>query len=154
MASAHRKGRFAPPFSPAKASGFSLVEVITVLVILSILAVVAMPRFTGNSGFSERAAQDQIIALARYAQQLAMTRGASDTVTFILNGNSLQVAIDGAPAVLPGGTSTSRVFEHVAISNTSLAYSALGETTATTLTITGEASRQVCIESTGYAHAC
>jgi len=154
MASAHRKGRFAPPFSLAKASGFSLVEVITVLVILGILAVVAVPRFADKSNFPERATQDQIIALARYTQQLAMARGASDAVTLILNDNSLQVTIDGAPTMLPGGTGTNRVFEQVAISNASVAYSALGETAATTLTITGEASRQVCIESTGYAHAC
>ena len=135
-------------------SGFSLVELVTVLVILGIVAVVALPRFAGQGGFAERAAQDQIIAAARYAQQLAMARGATDTVALILKGNSLQVAIDGAPTVLPGGTASSRTFEHVAISDATLVYTALGEATATTLTITGEASRQVCIESTGYAHAC
>lgn len=49
-------------------SGFTLIELVTVIAVISILAVVVVPRFFGNSGFSEYAFQQQFVAAMRNIQ--------------------------------------------------------------------------------------
>ncbi|MDT0595648.1 pilus assembly FimT family protein [Glaciecola petra] len=49
-------------------SGFTLIELITVIAVVSILAIVVVPRFFGNSGFSEYAYQQQFTAAMRNIQ--------------------------------------------------------------------------------------
>lgn len=53
-------------------SGFTLIELVTVIAVISILAVVVVPRFFGNSGFSEYAYQKQFIAAMRNIQLKAI----------------------------------------------------------------------------------
>lgn len=54
------------------AGGFTLIELVAVIVLLSIISVVVVPRFIGDSTFKEYTSRDQIIAVARIAQQRAM----------------------------------------------------------------------------------
>lgn len=58
--------------SSNKASGFTLVELVAVIVTLGIISVFVVPRFIGDSAFKEYTSRDQIVAVARIAQQRAM----------------------------------------------------------------------------------
>jgi prepilin-type N-terminal cleavage/methylation domain-containing protein len=55
------------------ARGFTLVELVAVIVLIGILAVFIAPRFSGTGTFAERTVRDRMVAIARYAQQRAMT---------------------------------------------------------------------------------
>ena len=129
--------------------GFTLIELVTVVIILGIVAVTIIPRFVQNDPFELRTAQDKIISAARHAQQLSMTRGNTANIQLQVDNTSKQVTIlnSGKPAIdLPAA---------LTYTDATISYNTLGEANAaTTLTITGNNSRQVCIESTGYAHAC
>lgn len=67
------------------ASGFSLVELIITLVILGILSAVIMPRFLGSTTFNAPIIRDQVVALARIAQQSALGR---DSVNLTIQPNA------------------------------------------------------------------
>lgn len=51
--------------------GFTMTELITIMVIVGILAAVAIPRLQDND-FSSRVAADQVKAVLRYAQKVAI----------------------------------------------------------------------------------
>ncbi len=55
-------------------AGFTLVELIAVLVILAIVAVIVLPRFSSTESHRNLLLKDQLIAIARVAQQTAMSR--------------------------------------------------------------------------------
>ncbi|MEH6628595.1 MAG: prepilin-type N-terminal cleavage/methylation domain-containing protein [Motiliproteus sp.] len=59
---------------PQQETGFTLIELISVLLVLSITAVVVLPRFTGTQSYRDLLLNDQLILIARYAQQTALTR--------------------------------------------------------------------------------
>lgn len=125
------------------------------LVIVGILAAFVLPRFMGAGTYAERAAQDQLISAARYAQQVAMLKGPGANVRFVLNNATYQIDVAGVPITLPDGSGTRKTLTGVSTNSVNLAYTSLGNTTPTTLTVTGrEATRQVCISATGYAHGC
>ena len=59
--------------SPIKAQqGFTLVELITVILLMSIVAIVAVPRFTGSSGYTEFVMQKRMLAALRNLQLKAI----------------------------------------------------------------------------------
>ena len=69
--------------SPHK--GFTLVEMIATLMIVAILALVAVPRFFERQDFDARIFFDQLQAMLRYAQKIA-----------IAQNRDVQVRLDGA----------------------------------------------------------
>lgn len=146
---AHASGK-----PPNKQWGMTLVEIVVVLVLAGILAAFVIPRFMSTGSYATRAAQDRLIAAARYAQQVAMNEGPGSTVQLVLTGNAYHIDVNGSPITLPTG-GTSQTLPRVAATAITLSYSPLGGTTPATITITGsEDARRVCIEGTGYAHGC
>ncbi|NKB33372.1 MAG: prepilin-type N-terminal cleavage/methylation domain-containing protein [Pseudomonadales bacterium] len=71
--------------------GFTVVEIVLVIVLLAIVSAVAISRFVSGNAFNPTIVRDQIISLARTAQQSSLGRtdvsltitpnGAGDTVT-------------------------------------------------------------------------
>ncbi len=55
-------------------AGFTIIELISVLLVLSITAVIVLPRFTGTQSYRDLLLNDQVILMARFAQQAALTR--------------------------------------------------------------------------------
>lgn len=72
-------------------SGFSIVELVVVIAILSIISVVAMSRFSRGNAFEGVIVRDQIISLARTAQQNSF--GRADVVMTIqpTGGGDLEI---------------------------------------------------------------
>lgn len=143
--------------APNKSTGFTLIELVLVLTLIGILAAFAIPRFTGPALFASRAAQDALVSAARYAQQLAMTRGKNHTVQLAVAADTYGVLLDGAPVNLPGGGTSTPLPKGAGATPVTVGYDALGNAgAAVTITISadGEAARRVCIEPTGYAHTC
>ena len=73
-------------------AGFTLVEMVLVLLILSVIGAVAMSRILGGNNFNGLIVRDQIISLARTAQQNALGR-ANVSMTITPNVGSDSVTI-------------------------------------------------------------
>ncbi|MEW5791784.1 MAG: GspH/FimT family pseudopilin [Pseudomonadota bacterium] len=153
------------PFRPAdghsrEQTGFTLVELIVIIAVLGILAAFTVPRLLGSGSFAERSAQDALISTARYAQQIAMTRGAGSTVQLVVTSSQYGITIDGNPALQPGSGSPYPLSfpDGVGATPAAIRFLSIGDAqlpAATRITLTGtEEQKSVCIERTGYAHAC
>lgn len=79
------------PFSSRQA-GFTLTELIVVIVLAGILAAVALPRWLGDTGFSERGLRDETMAGLRYAQKSAVAARRLVCVSFTANSMSAAIA--------------------------------------------------------------
>lgn len=73
-------------------TGFTIVELILVIVIISIISVMVMSRFIGGNAFNGIIVRDQIISLARSAQQNALGR-ADVKMTITPNAGATEVTI-------------------------------------------------------------
>lgn len=141
-----------------KTAGFTLIELIVVIMIVGILAVSAVSRFSNQNNFSLRAEQELLISALFQAQQLALS--GRPTQFAILSANSFSVRDSGNPTNsynVAGITYPQNLSAGVAFSPTSLLrnYSKLGATSAATINLTaGGDSVSVCLEASGYAHAC
>lgn len=132
-------------------------ELIVVISLLGILAAFAIPRFFAADSFSASTAQNELISAARYAQQLGMNQAQS--VRLVISSSDYGVQIDSAWIASPSGESYPLPLPRgVTATGQALTYNRLGDTgLSTTATVTlsgGGENRQVCIEPTGYAHAC
>lgn len=78
--------------STESSKGFSIVELIVVIAIMSLLAAVAFSRFSDANTFNGLIVRDQIISLARTAQQNAFGRpDVVMTITPDAGGNNLSI---------------------------------------------------------------
>ena len=147
-----------PQINNQRVNGFTLIELILVIILVSTLAIVAAPQFQAADPFASLATENQLISATRYAQQIAMVRGPAVTTTLVTTATNYQINVDGAPILLPNGNLVQVFPDGSNITAANVQYTSLGDVPAglTTLTITvaGEANRNVCIEATGYAHGC
>lgn len=91
-----------------RASGFTLVELVTAMLLIGILAVVAFPRMNA-SVYRELAFRDQAISALRFAQKTATSHRRLVCATLTESSVTLEIAtVNGATACntelsLPGG---------------------------------------------------
>lgn len=92
------------------ATGFTMVELVTVMVVIGILGAIGASRFFDNNTFAGRAYSDQVKSVIRYAQKLAIAQNrpvfvlatpARVAVCFTANCNSA-----AALAFAPGSANT------------------------------------------------
>lgn len=136
-------------------SGFTLIELIAVIILISILGVSVAPKFFNNDLALVKASRDDLVAALFYAQQIAMARdSAANPIVFIAASNSVSVTEGGSALVHAGTQYPLALTSGVSLSPVrSLSYNKLGQTTATTFTLTrGGASATVVVSASGYAN--
>ncbi len=148
---------------PARASGFTLVELVGIIAIAGILAAVAAPRFFDTATFLSRGYFDAAAGFLRYAQKLAIARHGGVSVLVDSDGlNLCGVATTPCPTanLLPGpdGSQPFRISVPSGVSQSgsvsSLGFDALGRPDrGLVLSITGDRTRTLTLEAeTGYVH--
>lgn len=92
---------------PTGPDGFTLVELVVIIVVIGILGAMAAPRFFQSQGFDAVSYTDQMRALLRYGQKIAIAQGRNVFVR--LNGSSTALCYDAActARVAPAGGSNS-----------------------------------------------
>ena len=135
-------------------NGFTLIELVTVITIVGVLAVVMIPRFLQPSNFESRTVSDQLISSARQAQQFAMSKAASANVTWSTNNTAKRIRIQYNES----GTQTIDIAipSNISITDSSILFlkSGAASISSQTLVSINPNPRNVCIETTGYTHAC
>ncbi len=138
-----------------RVDGFTLVELIVTLVLVGIVAAYAAPRFFDRSGYVEKTTADQMVSILRLAQRMAMA-DQRRIITFSVTSNRYALLSNGLPLSAPGvGHFPIDVDPSIELSPaTSVAFDQFGATTPVQITVRGGAVERICVESTGYAHAC
>ncbi len=156
--------------------GFTLIELIVVIILISIMAVTVLPKFFTSNGFEEFTYRDEIITKLR-AIQLRSMQQTTDTVCKTVQVEIAPSAVIGLQATDPNtnvcttgysGDSTSvRVDPKHSVTFTlsegltNFNFSVLGRPEGCvtvspcviTITITGENSPEIFVNSEGYIHA-
>lgn len=163
-------------FNDKNEYGFTLIELIVVIILISIMAVTVLPKFFTSNGFEEFTYRDELITKLR-AIQLRSMQQTTDSICKIIQVEITPAATIGLQATDPntnvcttsyaGDTTSVTVDSKHSVSFslseglTSFSFSALGRPVGCiaadpcqiTITITGENSPKILINSEGYIHA-
>ncbi len=77
--------------------GFSLVELVVTLILVGILSVTAIPAFFSVSPFAVSTGTSDLLAVARFAQRQAVSRGPGVRVQLVLDHGSDEVRVETGP---------------------------------------------------------
>jgi len=138
-----------------KQKGFTLIEMVTVIVILGLLAVVMIPRFLSSANFESRTTADTLLGAIRQAQQLAMSKAPNANVSITTDNTNKRIRI----AYTESGIQTIDVSisSNITITGATVSFAKSGEANIgaqQVITIGPSNPRNVCVETSGYAHAC
>ncbi len=163
-------------YNDIKELGFTLIELIVVIILLSIMSVTVLPKFFTSNGFEEFTYRDELIIKLR-AIQLRSMQQTTDAVCKVIQVETTPPAIIGLQETDPdtslcttryaGDTTTVTVDSkhsvgfRVSEELTSFSFSTRGrpldciaeDPCEITITITGENSPRILINSEGYIHA-
>lgn len=78
-----------------QAVGFTLIELVAIIMVIAVLSITVLPKFSGRSGLAEYALRDQLITLARHAQQRAMFDHSGACYRLLIQASDAQVQRDG-----------------------------------------------------------
>ncbi|MEH6385602.1 MAG: prepilin-type N-terminal cleavage/methylation domain-containing protein [Colwellia sp.] len=147
--------------------GFTLIELIIVVIILGILSVSVVPKFFSGSGFSEYGYRADVIAKLRLIQTRAMQQGSGGCYQVMITSNKLgKVTCDPSPEFVNQEIQRATTVE--VLSEDPITFSPSGKififdsmgrpqtgnvNEAITITVSGEQSLRILIESEGYIHA-
>ena len=135
-------------------TGFTLIELVTVITILGLLAVAVVPRFVSTSTFESRSVEDQFISATRQAQQLALAKAISANVQLQTDSTNHRIRI----SYNEGGLQyiDIPIANNVSLTATTIGFQKNGDALVATQQVIAitPGSRSVCVETTGYAHAC
>lgn len=132
-----------------KQRGFTLTELITIIVILGIISAVAAPRFFDVNVFQSRGAADQVRAVLRYGQKVAIAQHRNVNVNISAGANS------DCGAVLAAGDVNCVIINSVVVVPAlpqTVTFNALGQRVNATAAITVGGSAINIAAETGYVH--
>jgi len=143
--------------------GFTLIELVVVVLLVAILAATVLPKFLSSNGFEEYTYQAEVITKLRSIQLRAMQQtNNSECHTVLVVGNALGIpanCTDQSTGWLSDTTSVVLEPQHnvsfdVSGGNYSFTFDGIGRPScnACLITILGESTLTVAIESEGYIH--
>jgi MSHA pilin protein MshC len=164
-----------------RVAGFTVVELIAALVLMGILATTAMSRMVGRSAYAPALVAQQVVALARLAQQTALSRQDAVVVLNIDRSagawrfrvrvtdavstntaaeeradlSNTSVVIENGPITLPLGASDSLLLTFDGLGGLAAATAAatpLNPSIGIGVRVTGDSTAQLCIGSVGHAY--
>lgn len=149
-----------------KNKGFTLIELVMVIIIMGILAVTVLPKFFGSNGFEEYAYRTEVISTLRAVQQKAM-QDTANCYQIVVTAKVIQENTNGCQ--IPPATSNTEILVSVIIdadhdvsfnNNLYFSFTDLGqpvnaniEESDVIITISGEKTLEVMINSEGYIYA-
>ena len=165
------------PSHKLSCGGFTIVELITVIILLGILSTVALSRFVSPDAFAPGIVTHALLAEARFAQQLAVSRhdavvslnvdqlgsdwrlrtstdldGVVRTETVAVKNTSITASSGAASDDIDASTPLVLQFDAAGdLGSITLGVAAGDASLGVSLSVYGDTTRVVCIYPTGYA---
>lgn len=160
-----------------RSAGFSLIELVVTLILVGILSFTAIPAFFSVSAFAVNTGTSDLLAMARFAQRQAVSRGPAVRVQLLLDHGAGEIRVEtGPPPASCVRTDASRTLAGITVlrtvaMNSDLAYplgplgilqfdpqgglqSAAPVTCPASLAVDldSDTVAELCIEPSGFAH--